>query len=312
LALKDVRVELVENPQMSVSAPRDNVLELNLLLEDGAKRLTAAGSDSARLDSELLLAHACYASREALLTRSVIFDEAIRDRYAALINLRVSRMPIAYILGRRELYSLEFKVSPDVLIPRPETEIVIAAALEILWSRPAAKILDLGTGSGAIGLAIAANATHVKVVATDISAKALEVAVTNSKLLGLAARVEFRLADCWQARDGGGPLGSFDLVVSNPPYIRDAEIASLAPEISNYEPRLALAGGPDGLNFYRRIAAGAGKHLTTGGTVIVEVGEGQAVAVADIFLASAFDDISTVNDLAGIQRVVIARKASAG
>jgi release factor glutamine methyltransferase len=295
---------------VSVSAHRDNVAELNLLLENGAKRLIVAEIDSARLDSELLLAHAAGVTREALLSRSVLVDDAIRDRYTALIDLRVLRMPTAYVLGRREFYSLNFNVTPEVLIPRPETEIVVAEALEILSSRTATKVLDLGTGSGVISLAIAANAPHVDLAATDISAKALEVAAGNATLLGLDGRVEFRLADCWQALDGGIPLGRYDLIVANPPYICDAQINFLAPEIRDFEPRLALAGGPDGLDFYRRIATGAGDHLAHGGSVIVEVGEGQAFAVADLFRANAFDDISTANDLAGIQRVVIARKAS--
>jgi len=285
--------------------------QLNLLLEGATKRLSTAGVDSARLDAELLLAHAANVTREQIFSESIRVNEALRERFEELVGLRVSRMPLAYIVGRREFYSLQFNLSLEVLIPRPETEAVVEAALDSLSLRSAAKVLDLGTGSGAIGLAIAANSLNIELTATDVSIKALELARRNSIRLGLDARVEFRLADCWEILDKGNLLGRYDLIVANPPYIPDAEIASLAPEIRSYEPRLALAGGPDGLNFYRRIAVGAGDHLTHGGAIIVEVGEDQAKEVAAIFRASALDDIAILNDLAGIQRVVVARRTPA-
>ena len=285
--------------------------QLNLLLEYATKRLSTAGVDSARLDAELLLAHAANVTREQIFSESIRVNEALRERFEELVGLRVSRMPLAYIVGRREFYSLQFNLSLEVLIPRPETEAVVEAALDSLSLRSAAKVLDLGTGSGAIGLAIAANSLNIELTATDVSIKALELARRNSIRLGLDARVEFRLADCWEILDKGNLLGRYDLIVANPPYIPDAEIASLAPEIRSYEPRLALAGGPDGLNFYRRIAVGAGDHLTHGGAIIVEVGEDQAKEVAAIFRASALDDIAILNDLAGIQRVVVARRTPA-
>jgi len=285
--------------------------QLNLLLEYATKRLSTAGVDSARLDAELLLAHAANVTREQIFSESIRVNEALRERFEELVGLRVSRMPLAYIVGRREFYSLQFNLSLEVLIPRPETEAVVEAALDSLSLRSAAKVLDLGTGSGAIGLAITANSLNIELTATDVSIKALELARRNSIRLGLDARVEFRLADCWEILDKGNLLGRYDLIVANPPYIPDAEIASLAPEIRSYEPRLALAGGPDGLNFYRRIAVGAGDHLTHGGAIIVEVGEDQAKEVAAIFRASALDDIAILNDLAGIQRVVVARRTPA-
>ncbi len=289
------------------SAAHRSAVELELLLQNAIARLSAAGVESARLDAELLLAHAAGVTRETLLAKSVAYGDALSQRYATLINLRLSRKPLAYILGHREFYSLEFQVSPEVLIPRPESETVVAASLEALSMRFARTVLDLGTGSGAIGLAIAANSPHVRVMATDISAPSLEVAKSNASLLGVAARVDFRLADCFSVLDGGGPLGRYDQIVANPPYIRDGEINSLAPEVRDFEPRLALAGGSDGLNFYRRIAAEAELHLLPGGSVIVEVGQGQAADAATIFRSRAFNDIAIVNDLAGIQRVVVAR-----
>ena len=301
---------------MTAALERSSASQLKDLVERAIDRLIAAAVDDPRLDAELLMAFAAGVTRERLLADSVVIDDALRERYAALIDLRAARKPLAYIVGGREFYSLELEVSPEVLIPRPETETLVAAALSFIAGRPSAiagrpsaRILDLCTGSGAIALALAANAPGAKIVATDVSADALAIAARNAARLGLAARVEFRRADCWTAIDGGDPLGRFDLfdlIVANPPYIRDHEIVALAPEIRNYEPHVALAGGFDGLVFYRRIAAGAGKHLTPGGALMVEVGQGQATEVAAIFRAAGLGEIALRNDLAGIARVVLA------
>ncbi len=293
---------------MTVRADHDPANQLNLLLKDMADRLSAAGVDAPRLDAELLLAFAANVTREGLYTKSIAVDEILRKRGKTLVDLRASRMPLAYITGRREFYSLEFEVSPEVLIPRPETETLVGAALEALTARPAANVIDLGTGSGAIALAIAVNAPHARVTATDISVKALEIAKQNARRLGIDERVDFRRTDCWDILDAGGALERYDLIVSNPPYIREGEINSLAPEVRDFEPRIALAGGVDGLDFYRRIAAGAAEHLAAEAVAIVEVGAGQADDVAAIFRAAGFSDIAIVDDLAGIPRVVKARQ----
>jgi len=292
---------------MTAASERSSASQLKDLVERAIDRLIAAAVDDPRLDAELLMAFAAGLTRERLLADSIVIDDALRERYAALIDLRAARKPLAYIVGRREFYSLELEVSPEVLIPRPETETLVAAALSFIAGRPSARILDLCTGSGAIALALAANAPGAKIVATDVSADALAIAARNAARLGLAVRVEFRRADCWTAIDGGDPLGRFDLfdlIVANPPYIRDNEIAALAPEIRNYEPHVALAGGFNGLVFYRRIAADAGNHLTPGGALMVEVGQGQTTAVAAIFRAAGLGEIALRNDLAGIPRVV--------
>jgi release factor glutamine methyltransferase len=170
-------------------------------------------------------------------------------------------------------------------------------------------VIDLGTGSGAIALAIATNASRTRIVATDVSAGALAVAARNTARLGLTGRVEFRRADCWEAIDAGDPLGRFDLIVANPPYIRETEIASLPPEIRDFEPRLALAGGTDGLSFYRRMAFETSRRLTPGGGLIVEAGQGQAPDVAAIFRGAGLGEIALLDDLAGIQRVIVARRS---
>jgi release factor glutamine methyltransferase len=293
---------------MTVRADHDPANQLNLLLKDMADRLSAAGVDAPRLDAELLLAFAANVTREGLYTKSIAVDEILRKRGKTLVDLRASRMPLAYITGRREFYSLEFEVSPEVLIPRPETETLVSAALEALTAHPAANVIDLGTGSGAIALAIAVNAPHARVTATDISVQALEIAKQNARRLGIDERVDFRRTDCWDILDAGGALERYDLIVANPPYIREDEINALAPEVRDFEPRIALAGGTDGLDFYRRIAAGACEHLAAEGVAIVEVGAGQADDVAAIFRAAGFSDIAIVDDLAGIPRVVKARQ----
>ena len=289
---------------MSSIAHRSATNQLKVLLDDASGRLSAAGVDSPRLDAELLLAFAAGVTREALFGTLIVIDDALCERYASLLSRRAARMPLAYIVGHREFYSLELEVSSEVLIPRPETELLVAAALEVLASRPVASVLDLATGSGAIALAIAANAPHVRVTATDVSAQALAIAARNATRHALDMRIEFRLADCWEVLDGGDALGRSDLIVANPPYVRNDQIASLAQEIRAFEPRLALAGGADGLNFYHRIIDGVRRHLAPDGTAIVEVGEGQAGDVATFFRAKGFDNIALLKDFANIQRVI--------
>jgi release factor glutamine methyltransferase len=294
---------------MATASDRVDSAQLKVLVGNAIERLGSAGIGEARLEAELLMAFAAGVTRERLLADMVVVDDTMCERFAKLVDLRAARMPLAYVLGRREFYSLEVQVSHEVLIPRPETETLVAAALTYIGGCADARVIDLGTGSGAIAIAIGAKAPHVHVVATDISPGALAIAARNAGRLGVAARVEFRQADCWTAIDDGEPLGRFDLIVANPPYIREDEIASLAPEIRDYEPYVALAGGADGLTFYRRIAADAKNHLTADGSLMVEVGQGQADDVAAIFRAAGLGEIDVLNDLAGIARVVKARAA---
>jgi release factor glutamine methyltransferase len=292
---------------MSFNADRDASAKLNLLLQNAIVRLSDAGIDNSRLDAEILLAFAAGLTREGLYAHAIACDDALCERFEALIRQRALRTPLAYITGKREFYSLELKVSPKVLIPRPETEIVVELALRFIDGHPSSRVIDLCTGSGAIALAIAANSRDASVVATDISSSALEIAARNAGRLELATKVEFRRADCWTVIDNGTPLGRFDLIVANPPYIREDEIGALAPEVRNFEPRIALAGGRDGLDFYRRIAIDAPDHLTPGGALIVEVGRGQALEVTTLCRAAGFLEIAMFNDMAGIERVVQAR-----
>jgi release factor glutamine methyltransferase len=277
-----------------------------LLITEGTAQLASAGIENPRLDAEIMLATACHSSRAAVISGLVEIDHFARERYVAMLERRTRREPLAYILGHKEFYSLEFEVAPAVLIPRPETETVVAAALEFLQNCANARVCDVGTGSGAIALAIAANAPAAQLTAMDISAEALVIARRNAARLELASRVRFRLADCFEPLDKMEPLGRFDLIISNPPYISDDQIAGLAPEICRYEPRAALAGGRDGLEFYRRIALALTDHLEKNGAAIVEIGAGQSAAVSEIMRNAGATSTKVVPDLAGLPRLVAA------
>jgi len=279
-------------------------------IDKAARRLAASGIESARLDAELLMAAAAGVTRAAAVTGSIELSFATLKKFDAMIARREHREPVAYLLGRKEFYSLDFEVSPAVLIPRPESEIVVAAALEAIAGRPDARVLDIGTGSGAIAIAIAVNAARVRVTAVDISAGAIAVASRNARHHRVEDRVTFRRADCFEILDGGAALGSFEVIVSNPPYLDDAEIAALEPEVRAFEPRVAISAGAGGLDILRRIAAGAPPHLASDGELIVEVGAGQATkaAVAKLFEEAGLRVVSVINDFAGHPRVVRAEK----
>lgn len=281
------------------------------VLHGAATLLAHAGIDSARLDAEVMMAEAAGVSRAALITGSSRADAAALARFEAMVARRAVREPLAYIVGYREFFSLEFEVSPAVLIPRPETETVVECALDYLRRRPAGAVLDIGTGSGAIAVAIAANAPLSRIVATDISEASLEVATRNARRHGCARRIAFQLGDCFAALACGLENERFDLIVSNPPYVSDAELAMLAPEVREFEPRTALMiCGADPLVFYRRLASGLERWMGREGEVIVEVGAGQARAVAEILRGGECPKTEIVRDLAGVERVVRACRAT--
>ena len=282
-------------------------LRLVLLIDMAARRLASAGVESSRLEAQILMAASAGATREAVITGTGDLSQEILTKFDAMIARRENREPLAYIVGDKEFYSLDFEVSPAVLIPRPETELVVAAALEAIEPMREPRVLDIGTGSGAIAIAIAVNAHAARVTAIDISDDALAVAARNAERHRVASRIAFRRADCFDVPTGESPLGEFDLIVSNPPYVDDDALAGLEPEIRNYEPRVALAAGPDGLDVFRRIAAGASGHLRSGSELIVEVGAGQAFAVAELFELAGLHVVTVLNDLAGHPRVVRAR-----
>ncbi len=264
-------------------------------LDSAVIALTAAGCDTPRLDAELLLAAAMGVDRAVIVSdpgRGVEPDAA--RRFMDFAARRREREPVAYILGTKGFRSIELAVDPRVLIPRPETEHLVEAVLDL---PPGARICDVGTGSGAIALALKAERPDLDVVATDTSADALDVARANAAALGLD--VAFFAGDLL-----ADVPGRLDAVVSNPPYVEDG--AQLAPEIVRFEPALALRAGPDGLDVIRRLLPAAG--ATSASLVALEIGAGQARAVEALVLEAGFESVSVVRDLAGIERVVVGQR----
>jgi release factor glutamine methyltransferase len=253
----------------------------------------------ARLDAELLLAHVLGASRMDLyLAFDKPLGEADRARFRELIRRRAKeRVPVAYLTERREFWSLPLRVTPDVLIPRPETETLVRVALDLKPRR----VLEIGVGSGCISAALARELPSVEIVASDVSPRALEVARANLAALGLLERVTLV-----EAGDVAGVAGSFDLVLSNPPYVASGELATLAPEL-RHEPAVALDGGPDGLDVIRQICADAPARVERPGAIALEVGAGQSAAVAELLRATGAAEVEVFADLAGIPRVVLGR-----
>jgi release factor glutamine methyltransferase len=271
-----------------------------------ARQFRAAGIDSPELDARILVGHALGLDRSALagaVARRLTEKE--QDAIAALARRRLNREPVARIVGMKEFWSLPLRVDANTLVPRPETETVVEAALAAIAASGAwpLRIADLGTGSGAILLALLSELPKAYGVGTDASVAALAVARNNAGRLGLA-RAHFVACDMAAAL-----RGPFDIIVSNPPYIVSSDIAGLAPEVRDFDPRRALDGGPDGLYFYRLIAATAPALLAPGGAVIVELGAGRAQAVAALFAAAGLAPQPPRPDLNGIQRALVAKKS---
>jgi release factor glutamine methyltransferase len=272
------------------------------LLNWTKEHFAAKGIESPRLDAELLLAHALGCDRLRLYVefeKPVTLEE--RARFRALVKRRAEeRVPVAYLTGVREFWSLPLAVTPDVLIPRPDTETLVEAVLSRLPNRNAPlAVLDLGTGSGAIALALARELPRAELVASDVSAAALALARKNAEALGLAERVRFALGDGFGAVAGE----RFDAIVSNPPYVARADAAGLAPELC-HEPALALFAEGDGAAFLRRIAAEAGRQLRPGGLLALELAPAQAADVTQCLAAAGFGELAEHRDLAGRVRAV--------
>ena len=277
-------------------------MTLSTLFRDATQRLTNAGilADEARTEARLLIQHVFGLTREQLILRpDQELDEALLE---PLLARRASREPLAYLLGERGFYGLSFRVTPAVLIPRPETELLVEAALAVGQGH----ILDIGTGSGCIAVTLAKLLPNASVWATDISEAALDVARENAARHGVV--VTFALGDLLAPLPQGL---CFDVIVSNPPYIAPADATTLEPEVGVFEPHTALfdpISGSDGLTLYRRLASEAPAWLTEGGWLMVEVGQGQAEAVAALFADAGLTAIDVREDLAGIPRVVLAQK----
>ncbi len=272
------------------------------------QRLRDAGVDAHALEARLLVAGAAGKTPEKLLQDLQLYaSDEIAQRVDALAARRLAGEPAAYLVGRWGFYGLDFAVTPDVLIPRMDTEVLVDCALTRLRGKTElARVLDLCTGSGCIGCAIAHALPQSRAVLADVSAPALAVARENIAALGLAGRVEAELLDV--RRDPPRALGSFDMIVSNPPYIRDDEMPELDASVRDYEPALALAAGPDGLDFYRAIAEKWTPLLRLGGWMLLEVGEGQAPDVTALLRRAGLRSLGTARDTAGTERVVFGRK----
>ncbi|GHC16626.1 release factor glutamine methyltransferase [Gemmobacter nanjingensis] len=269
-----------------------------LAYREAVARLTAAGLPDAARDARLLMAHALEISADrVMLALHDPLPEAAAMRLEEAVTARLARQPVSQITGQRQFWGRSFRVTRDVLDPRPETETLVAEALAAPFSR----ILDLGTGSGAILLTLLAERSGATGIATDLSDAALEVARGNAVALGLTDRASFLQGD-WFA-----PIsGRFDLIVSNPPYIAADEMAGLSPEVREWEPHLALTPGGDGLDAYRAIAAGARDHLLPQGRLLVEIGPTQGAAVAALFTAAGLAQARILTDLDNRHRVVSA------
>jgi len=265
--------------------------------------------ESPAIDARLLLEAAAPVSRAEILAdphRALAADAAAR--FEALVARRERREPVSLILGRKGFWNVTLKVSPGVLTPRPESETILEAALAELPPERSFRALDLGVGSGALILALLAERPNATGLGVDVSEAALAAARDNAARLDLASRVDLVRGD-WTA---GLADAAFDLVVANPPYIATGEIASLAPEVRRYDPRVALDGGPDGLAAYRVLAPEILRVLRPGGLFAVEIGSGQRLAVEALFEAAGAQEVRTHRDLGGRDRVVAGRKKPLG
>lgn len=267
-------------------------------------RLRAAGVPDPARDARVLLAHAARieASRVTLIAPEEL-DHEIAERYEQLIALRAIRVPVSHLLGEREFYGRRFKVSGDVLDPRPETECLVEAALALPFQR----VLDLGTGSGCILVSLLAEQRDATGLGVDLSEGACLQASANAVLHRVELRADIRQSDWFQ-----NVAGKFDLIVSNPPYIALDEMPGLSAEVRNHEPEMALTDGGDGLGAYRRIAGDVGRYLTPSGRVLVEIGPTQATAVATLFEQAGLQHIRVVQDLDRRDRVVCAELGRLG
>lgn len=278
-------------------------MTLKELYEEGTDILDENGIESPETDAFYLLEHVTGIGRARyLLDKDRELSADLQKRYMELISVRASHVPYQYITGEAPFMGYMFRVTGDVLIPRFDTEILCAEALELMSSDPA--VLDMCTGSGCIAISLKCLCPKARVCACDISEKALDVARENAARNG--AEVEFVQGDLFDHLQGR----EFDLIVSNPPYVTEAEYAALSPEVKDHEPENALVAGSDGLDIYRRLIPEAGRHLTKDGVLIMEMGCFQGAALKALMEDSGYRDIKIIKDLAGLDRVIMGRICS--
>lgn len=275
----------------------------NNLYLDTRKRLKAAGVEMAQLEARELVCFAADKTREQFFRDLPLYaSDEVERRVEELTRRRLAGEPVAYIIGEWEFYGLPLDISRDVLIPRPDTEVLAGLAIEYVRTLGECRVLDLCAGSGCVGLAVAAQAKEARVVLGEQSDAALKICRQNIRRNGLSGRVVPVQADALEKPERS--LGEFSCIVCNPPYIPHGDIAGLDPSVRDYEPHLALDGGPDGLDFYHAVSEKWKQALTVGGRLYFEVGIGQADSVLRLMRAQGFGDIQVVKDLHGIPRVV--------
>ncbi len=281
---------------------------IRLRVAEARERLRRAGigPDEADIDARLLAEHVLgWTTERFFIDGSAPPPAGFDDRFEALVARRAAREPFAYIVGAREFWGLRFEVTPAVLIPRPETELIVEAVLELVNDAVAVRIADVGTGSGCLAVPIARERPQSSIVATDISEEALAVARRNADRHGVAGRIQFRHTDLLD-----GIAGPLDLVISNPPYVREIDRADIQSEV-RWEPSGALFAGDEGLDVIRRLLPQAASRLTPGGTLIFEIGFGQADAVAELISAAPGLTMCELRrDLQGIPRVAVAKRTA--
>jgi release factor glutamine methyltransferase len=292
-----------------VSAPEqsDHPLTVLSLLNQTAERLASRCPETPRLDAEVLLAHVLATDKVGLYLsfHNPVSSEA-QSQLQALVQRRLKGEPVSYLIGRKEFWSLLFKVGPAVMVPRPQTETLVEEALKLFPSHSSPVVLDIGTGSGALAIALATELPHATLIATDICAETLAMARKNAASNRIMT-ITFLQGDLFAPVEGSG--AAFDLIVSNPPYIAHDAIAALPAGIRDYEPHVALDGGPDGLACYRRIVAEAPRYLKPGGWLLLEVGEGQSQPLIKLISQNTmFGAPETAHDLLHIERVVKAQR----
>jgi release factor glutamine methyltransferase len=290
----------------SPQAPRSpTAWTIRSLMEWTEQHFREKGIESWRLEAQLLLAHALECRRPELYTRwDETVDEKRRGKFRELIKRRLEGCPVQYLLGYRDFFLLNLEVTPAVLIPRPETELLVTEALNYLKPLGAPQVLDVGTGSGCIAIAIAHRRPTAKVTASDISAEALEVARRNAARHGVAEKIHFVEGDLLAPLNGE----QFDLIVSNPPYVSHPEYEGLAAHVRNFEPRLALDGGTDGFSIYDRLIPDSIHHLAPGGRLLLEIGHSQEAGVRRRVEAAGLIAAATIRDDQRHPRVIAAHK----
>ena len=282
-------------------------------ITEGSRRLHASGIDQERRTAGLLLCHVMGIDRTRLLTRSEEqIDEAQYRAYLALVGRRAAGEPAQYLTGHQEFYGLDFIVTADVLIPRPETEFLIERVMNIVEDskQDSPLIVDVGTGSGCIAVTVAMQLPRARLIATDASPAALNVARTNAERHGVRDRIEFLEGDLLAALAERGLEGAVDVLASNPPYVNEERPELIQREVYEWEPHEALFGGVDGMDFYRRLLAGGLQYLKPGGYLLVEIGYGQLDSISDAVAASSWKLVDVTRDLQDIPRTLTIRKSS--